>query len=87
MEHIITIISSVIGGGVVGTLVGIFTEKQKRKAETDLLEADLLEKMEASYDKLVSHFNKKIDELLAENESLKREVKELREELKKHKIS
>lgn len=80
MEHIITIISSVIGGGVVGTLVGIFTEKQKRKAETDLVEADFNVKIQEMYVKFVEDFNKKYELLRTEREILEREHQALKKQ-------
>lgn len=82
METIIALLTALSSGGI----LGVIFERRKRKAETKLLEADLFDKIEEHYKKLLDHQEKKFEELLRENETLKKEVKHLREELKKHKI-
>ena len=41
LEHVVTILSSLIGGG----LLGILFERRKRRAETESIEADVIEKI------------------------------------------
>lgn len=82
IEIILSIITALSSGGI----IGVFLEKRKRKAEAQLLEADLFDKIEEHYRKLLAHQEKKFEELLKENEALKGEVQHLRKELEKHKI-
>ena len=44
LEHIVTILSSLIGGG----LLGILFERRKRRAETEAIEADVIETIQSS---------------------------------------
>ena len=69
LEHVVTILSSLIGGG----LLGILFERRKRRAETEAIEADVIEKIQSSYGHFVEDYN--------ENEFLRQKIKELEERL------
>lgn len=74
MEIIISLISTLIGGGI----IGIFVEKRKRKAE-------VLELIEASYEKYVQTHEKEYENLRTRVQELEAENKALKEELDKFK--
>ena len=78
VESIFTFISMLVGGG----LLGILFKRKKRKAETDAIEADVLEKMREMYVHFIDDFNKRYEDLKKENEKLKERVKELEERIK-----
>ena len=77
LEHVVTILSSLIGGG----LLGILFERRKRSAETDAIYADVIEKIQSSYGHLVEDYKKRYEELVKENEFLRQKIKELEERL------
>lgn len=70
MEIIISLISTLIGGGI----IGIFVEKRKRKAE-------VLELIEASYEKYVQTHEKEYENLRTRVQELEDENRALKEEL------
>jgi putative homeodomain leucine zipper protein HDZ3 len=74
MEIIISLISTLVGGGI----IGIFVEKRKRKAE-------VLELIEASYEKYVQTHEKEYENLRTRVQELEAENKALKEELDKFK--
>ncbi|WP_264847806.1 hypothetical protein, partial [Capnocytophaga catalasegens] len=64
----------------------IFFEKRKRKAETQIIEADVNDKMREMYLKFVNDYDKKYDALRAELEDLRVQyniLKKQNEELRK----
>ena len=73
LEHVVTILSSLIGGG----LLGILFERRKRRAETEAIEADVIEKIQSSY----GHFVEDYKKLVKENEYLRNKIKELEERI------
>ncbi|XTB54327.1 hypothetical protein LDK11_06335 [Fusobacterium nucleatum] len=77
LEHVVTILSSLIGGG----LLGILFEHRKRHAETEAIEADVIEKIQSTYGHFVEDYNKRYEELVKENEFLRKKIKELEERL------
>ena len=74
MEIIISLISTLVGGGI----IGIFVEKRKLKAE-------VLELIEASYEKYVQTHEKEYENLRTRVQELEAENKALKEELDKFK--
>ena len=65
LEHVVTILSSLIGGG----LLGILFERRKRSAETDAIEADVIEKIQSSYGHFVEDYKKDMRNLLKKTNS------------------
>ena len=63
LEILLGLISSLLGGGIIGA----FVEKRKRKAEAEIIEADVLGKIQEQY-----------KELQKENDELKSIVKDLK---------
>ncbi|AMD85433.1 hypothetical protein AXF12_07850 [Capnocytophaga haemolytica] len=70
MEIIISLISTLVGGGI----IGIFVEKRKRKAE-------VLELIEASYEKYVQTHEKEYENLKTRVQELEDENRALKEQL------
>ncbi|WP_314895099.1 hypothetical protein [uncultured Capnocytophaga sp.] len=76
-EIIISLITSLLGGGVLGMLF----ERKKRKVETDAIEADVMDKMREMYVHFIDDYNKKYEELVRENEKLLEKVKKLEDRI------
>lgn len=84
--NIIESILAVIAALSSGSIIGIFFEKRKRKAETQIIEADVNDKMREMYLKFVNDYDKKYDALRAELEDLRVQyniLKKQNEELRK----
>lgn len=62
-------------------MLGILFERRKRRAETDAIEADVIEKIQSSYGHFVEDYKKRYEELVKENEFLRQKIKELEERL------
>lgn len=76
IETIIAIITALSSGG----FLGVFLERRKRKAETDLVEADFNDKIREMYIKFVEDFNKKYEILKTEREILEKEHQALKKQ-------
>lgn len=80
LDNIMLFFTTLTGGGLLGYLF----EKRKRKAETQLIEADLEDKISEAiremYLKFVEDFNQKYDSIIAENHELQRKYGELMKE-------
>ena len=76
-EIIISFLSTLLGGGFLGMLL----EKRKRKAETDAIEADVMDKMRDMYVHFIEDYNKNYEELVKENEKLLEKVKKLEDRI------
>ena len=77
LESILTLFSTLVGGGVLGMLF----ERKKRKAETDAIEAEVVDRIQIIYKKFLEDYNQKITDLLNENEKLKEKIRKLEERI------
>ena len=77
LESILTLLSTLVGGGVLGMLF----ERKKRKVETDAIEAEVVDRIQIIYKKFLEDYNQKITDLLNENEKLKEKIRELEERI------
>ena len=77
LESILTLLSTLVGGGVLGMLF----ERKKRKGETDAIEAEVVDRIQIIYKKFLEDYNQKITDLLNENEKLKEKIKKLEERI------
>jgi len=77
LESILTLFSTLVGGGVLGMLF----ERKKRKVETDAIEAEVVDRIQIIYKKFLEDYNQKITDLLNENEKLKEKIKKLEERI------
>lgn len=73
LESILTLLSTLVGGGVLGMLF----ERKKRKVETDAIEAEVVDRIQIIYKKFLEDYNQKITDLLNENEKLKEKIRKL----------
>lgn len=74
LEILLGLISSLLGGGIIGA----FVEKRKRKAEAEIIEADVLGKIQEQYKIFIDTYEKQYKELQKENDELKSIVKDLK---------
>lgn len=74
LEILLGLISSLLGGGIIGA----FVEKRKRKAEAEIIEADVFGKLQEQYKIFIDTYEKQYKELQKENEELKTIVKDLK---------
>ena len=77
LESILTLLSTLVGGGVLGMLF----ERKKRKVETDAIEAEVVDRIQIIYKKFLEDYNQKITDLLSENEKLKEKIRKLEERI------
>ena len=77
LESILTLLSTLVGGGVLGMLF----ERKKRKVETDAIEAEVVDRIQIIYKKFLEDYNQKITDLLNENEKLKEKIRKLEERI------
>ena len=63
LESILTLLSTLVGGGVLGMLF----ERKKRKVETDAIEAEVVDRIQIIYKKFLEDYNQKITDLLNYN--------------------
>ena len=77
LENILTLLSTLVGGGVLGMLF----ERKKRKVETDAIEAEVVDRIQIIYKKFLEDYNQKITDLLNENEKLKQKIRKLEERI------
>lgn len=77
LESILTLFSTLVGGGVLGMLF----ERKKRKVETDAIEAEVVDRIQIIYKKFLEDYNQKITELINENEKLKEKIRKLEERI------
>jgi putative homeodomain leucine zipper protein HDZ3 len=77
LESILTLLSTLVGGGVLGMLF----ERKKRKVETDAIEAEVVDRIQIIYKKFLEDYNQKITDLLNENEELKEKIRKLEERI------
>ena len=77
LESILTLLSTLVGGGVLGMLF----ERKKRKVETDAIEAEVVDRIQIIYKKFLEDYNQKITDLLNENEKLKQKIRKLEERI------
>lgn len=77
LESILTLFSTLVGGGVLGMLF----ERKKRKVETDAIEAEVVDRIQNIYKKFLEDYNQKITDLLNENEKLKEKIRKLEERI------
>ena len=77
LESILTLFSTLVGGGVLGMLF----ERKKRKVETDAIEAEVVDRIQIIYKKFLEDYNQKITDLLSENEKLKEKIRKLEERI------
>ena len=77
LESILTLFSTLVGGGVLGMLF----ERKKRKVETDAIEAEVVDRIQVIYKKFLEDYNQKITDLLNENEKLKDKIRKLEERI------
>ena len=77
LESILTLLSTLVGGG----LLGMLFERKKRKVETDAIEAEVVDRIQIIYKKFLEDYNQKITDLLNENEKLKEKIKKLEERI------
>ena len=75
LENILTLLSTLVGGG----LLGILFERKKRRVETEAIEAEVIDRIQNIYNKFLEDYNEKITELLNENKKLKDKIKKLEE--------
>ena len=78
LESILTLLSTLVGGGVLGMLF----ERKKRKVETDAIEAEVVDRIQIIYKKFLEDYNQKITDLLNENEKLKEKIRKIEERIK-----
>ena len=74
LEILLGLISSLLGGGIIGA----FVEKRKCKAEAEIIEADVLGKIQEQYKIFIDTYGKQYKELQKENDELKSIVKDLK---------
>lgn len=77
LESILTLLSTLVGGGVLGMLF----ERKKRKVETEAIEAEVVDRIQIIYKKFLEDYNQKITDLLSENEKLKEKIRKLEERI------
>lgn len=77
LESILTLFSTLVGGGVLGMIF----ERKKRKVETDAIEAEVVDRIQIIYKKFLEDYNQKITDLLNENEKLKEKIRKLEERI------
>ena len=77
LESILTLLSTLVGGGVLGMLF----ERKKRKVETDAIEAEVVDRIQIIYKKFLEDYNQNITDLLNENEKLKEKIRKLEERI------
>ena len=77
LESILTLLSTLVGGGVLGMLF----ERKKRKVETDAIEAEVVDRIQIIYNKFLEDYNQKITDLLNENDKLKEKIRKLEERI------
>ena len=77
LESILTLLSTLVGGGVLGMLF----ERKKRKVETDAIEAEVVDRIQIIYKKFLEDYNQKITQRLKEHEKLKEKIKKLEERI------
>ena len=77
LESILTLLSTLVGGGVLGMLF----ERKKRKVETEAIEAEVVDRIQIIYKKFLEDYNQKITDLLNENEKLKEKIRKLEERI------
>ena len=77
MEYIVQLIIALLGGGV----VGMFLEKQKRRAEVKSIEADVMEKVQEVYNKFLEDYKNEYEKLTLRIQELEKENKKLRQEI------
>jgi putative homeodomain leucine zipper protein HDZ3 len=77
LESILTLLSTLVGGGVLGMLF----ERKKRKVETDAIEAEVVDRIQIIYKKFLEDYNQKITDLLNENDKLKEKIRKLEERI------
>ena len=77
LESNLTLLSTLVGGGVLGMLF----ERKKRKVETDAIEAEVVDRIQIIYKKFLEDYNQKITDLLNENEKLKEKIRKLEERI------
>ena len=77
LESILTLLSTLVGGGVLGMLF----ERKKRKVETDAIEAEVVDRIQIIYKKFLEDYNQKITDLLNENVKLKEKIRKLEERI------
>jgi putative homeodomain leucine zipper protein HDZ3 len=77
LESILTLLSTLVGGGVLGMLF----ERKKRKVETDAIEAEVVDRIQIIYKKFLEDYDQKITDLLNENEKLKEKIRKLEERI------
>lgn len=77
LESILTLFSTLVGGGVLGMLF----ERKKRKVETDAIEAEVVDRIQIIYKKFLEDYNQKITDLLNENKILKEKIRKLEERI------
>ena len=77
LESILTLLSTLVGGGVLGMLF----ERKKRKVETDAIESEVVDRIQIIYKKFLEDYNQKITDLLNENEKLKEKIRKLEERI------
>ena len=77
LESILTLLSTLVGGGVLGMLF----ERKKRKVETDAIEAEVVDRIQIIYKKFLEDYNQKITDLINENKKLKEKIRKLEERI------
>ena len=77
LESILTLLSTLVGGGVLGMLF----ERKKRKVETYAIEAEVVDRIQIIYKKFLEDYKQKITDLLNENEKLKEKIRKLEERI------
>ena len=77
LESILTLLSTLVGGGVLGMLF----ERKKRKVETEAIEAEVVDRIQIIYKKFLEDYNQKITDLLNENKKLKEKIRKLEERI------
>ena len=77
LESILTLFSTLVGGGVLGMLF----ERKKRKVETDAIEAEVVDRIQIIYKKFLEDYDQKITDLLNENDKLKEKIRKLEERI------
>lgn len=79
MEIIITVINTLFGGAGVITFIGA---KRERKAQANLKESEVFASWQQIYSKLVADTDKKLNEMLLEIDSLKKELSDYKSRCK-----
>ncbi|WP_338731772.1 hypothetical protein [Mangrovimonas cancribranchiae] len=73
-----TVLTMILGGTNIATLIGFVTERNKRKHEVSIKEADALKSMREQYTVFVEDMKKDREELKKEKDEVKKEVLELK---------